>query len=177
MQTISPEYVELNKQLHIDRPDYGAFGGRNAPEVMKVARMLGAKSILDYGCGKGQLGEVLRVNGWDVREYDPAVEGKDTPPAPADLVYCGDVAEHVEEQFIDAFLDDLRRLSNRAMMIIVATYPAKKTLADGRNAHITIRPMHWWVERLEARFKCVRIDAAYQVDKESMAFTYIGVPR
>ena len=30
--------------------------------------------------------------------------------------------------------------------------PAFKTLPDGRNAHLTVRPIKWWMERLFDRF-------------------------
>jgi len=32
----------------------------------------------------------------------------------------------------------------------VACYPAFKTLPNGENAHVTVMPPAWWVERLSA---------------------------
>jgi hypothetical protein len=34
----------------------------------------------------------------------------------------------------------------------VHTGPAKKTLSDGRNAHINQQPMQWWLPKLWERF-------------------------
>ena len=150
--TISPEYLALNKKLH-QEGNYGLGGFRNAHLVKEQAKFLHTTDILDYGCGTGSLGKTLRAEGFQVAEYDPAIEGKDSPPEPADLVFCGDVAEHVEPEYLEAFLDDLRRVTRALIIIIVATYPAKKVLADGRNAHLIINPMSWWLGKLEARFR------------------------
>jgi FkbM family methyltransferase len=150
---ISPEYAKLNEQLHGSRPDYGTSGRQWAAKVAGLARQVDARSILDYGCGKQTLAKALpelRVSG-----YDPAVPGLDAPPAPADLVVCTDVLEHVEPDFIEAVLDDLCRLAQKAAFVTVATRPAVKTLADGRNAHLTVKPFSWWRQSFESRFDIV----------------------
>jgi FkbM family methyltransferase len=110
---------------------------------------------LDYGCGKQTLAAALpdlRVIG-----YDPAVPGLDAPPQPADLVVCTDVLEHVEPELIDNVLDDLCRVAKKAAFVTVATRPAVKTLADGRNAHLTVQPLAWWRASFESRFDIVEV--------------------
>jgi hypothetical protein len=37
-------------------------------------------------------------------------------------------------------------------LIIVDTAPAKRTLPDGRNLHVTLKPHDWWRERVEKHF-------------------------
>jgi len=32
----------------------------------------------------------------------------------------------------------------------IASYPAQKTLPNGENAHCTIRPAEWWLEKIRA---------------------------
>ena len=152
METISPEYREMNRRLHQDMPEYGANGHRSAGVVAGIAEQIGTREVLDYGCGKGTLGVTLRARSFAVREFDPAIAGKDTPPEPADLVYCGDVAEHIEPEYLEAFLEDLRRVTRSVLILTVATRPAKKTLADGRNAHLIQEPLAWWLPLLTARF-------------------------
>lgn len=171
MQTISENYRDMNRQLHRDKPDYGANGHRYAGMVLEFARVNEAKTILDYGCGKGTLGIALRANDYDVREYDPAIEGKDAPPEPADLVYCGDVAEHIEPEFLVAFLNDLKRVTGKSLILIVATRPAKKFLADGRNAHLIQKPVEWWLPMLTERFDLQYLHA------NPLEFTFIGVAK
>ena len=108
-------------------------------------------TALDYGCGKGKLAEVVP----DVACYDPAVERFAAPAKPADVVICRDVMEHVENECIDEVLDHIRSLSRKAAWFAIATRPAKKVLADGRNAHVSIHPSAWWVEKLQSRWNSV----------------------
>jgi FkbM family methyltransferase len=152
---ISREYADLNTQLHQSRPDYGTSGRQWASKVADLAGQVGAATILDYGCGKQTLAAALP--GLRVIGYDPAVPGLDAPPVPADLVVCTDVLEHVEPSFIDGVLDDLCRVTSKAAFVTVATRPAVKTLADGRNAHLTVQPLAWWRASFESRFDIVEV--------------------
>jgi hypothetical protein len=154
---MSHSYRELNRQLHDSRADYGVSSARWTGHVGEIAKQIGATSILDYGCGKGLLKAGL---GEMVREYDPAIPGKEAPPAPADLVVCTDVLEHIERDCLDAVLDDLRRVTLRAGFFTVATTPAAKFLADGRNAHLIVEPARWWLPKLMERFDLVRFENA-----------------
>lgn len=148
---ITDEYRRLNAELHERHGGYGSKGGKWAPRVWTFAQKIGAASILDYGCGKGSLKRELEAFGgrgvFDIREYDPAVAGKDAPPAPADLVVCTDVLEHVEPECIDDVLADLVRLGDRAVLIAVACRAGKRVLADGRPDHLTVKPPLWWAKR------------------------------
>lgn len=168
METISESYRKLNSELHANIPEYGANGHRNASLVRQLAGVYEADSILDYGCGKGTLGAVLRKQGYKVKEYDPSIAGKDSKPAQADVVYCGDVAEHIEPEYVDAFLDDLQRVTGRAILLIVATRAAKKTLSDGRNAHLIQEPVEWWLPKLRTRFNMNKLIA------DGGEFTFFG---
>jgi 2-polyprenyl-3-methyl-5-hydroxy-6-metoxy-1,4-benzoquinol methylase len=152
---ISSEYRELNRQLHEARADYGVSSAKWAEHVRQLAGQIGAQSILDYGCGKGALRASL---GEIVREYDPAIPGKDAPPTPADLVLCTDVLEHIEPGCLDSVLDDLRRVTLRGGFFTVATRKAEKSLADGRNAHLIVQPAKWWLPKLMDRFDVLRFE-------------------
>jgi 2-polyprenyl-3-methyl-5-hydroxy-6-metoxy-1,4-benzoquinol methylase len=165
---ISPGYVELNRKLHEANPNYGSNGHRSAPMILQHAMLCGATTALDYGCGKGTLAPVLRANGLETDEYDPAVPGKDNVPRPADIVYCGDVAEHVEPEYLTAFLDDLKRVTKKRLVIVVATRPAMKSLEDGRNAHLIVEPLEWWLPKLRDRFDLVFLQSS------AGEFTFIG---
>ena len=106
-------------------------------------------TVLDYGCGQGALGRSLDR---EIAEYDPAIEGKSTMPAPADLVICTDVLEHIEPDLLDNVLDHLRDLTKSALFAVICTRPAKKFLADGRNAHLIVEPWEFWKQKLSERF-------------------------
>lgn len=157
MDLISDEYRKLNTQLHAEIKEYGASGHRWAQMVRDVARTLAATTILDYGAGKRSLERAL---GFGIVNYDPAVEEISTPPLPADLVVCTDVLEHIEPDRIDAVLDDLRRLTVLGGFFAVATRPAKKVLADGRNAHLIQQPVSWWMPKLFDRWQVLQMNDA-----------------
>lgn len=145
---ISEDYKQQNKKLH-ENPSYGISSSKWANEITQIARQYGALSILDYGCGKGLLKKTL---GGIVSEYDPAIEGKDQAPEPADMVACTDVLEHIEPDCLDSVLDDIRRCTKKVGFFTIATRPAKKILPDGRNAHLIQESHAWWLPKIMERF-------------------------
>lgn len=148
MNLITPEYRDLNAELHQRVPAYGTGGHKWADVVRGLVAETGAKSVLDYGCGKGTLRAALRPI--TVHEYDPAVAGKETPPSSAGIVVCTDVMEHVEPECTDAVIAHLCALASRAVLVAVSCRLGGKRLADGRPAHINVQPQAWWHERFAA---------------------------
>ena len=147
---ISEAYRELQTQKHA-AGSFGTSGQMYAPMVDSIAKRLKTTDILDYGCGKRTLESAL---GYFIRNYDPAIpELSDPPTYPADLVVCTDVLEHIEPEYLDAVLDDLQRLTRRFGLFSVATGPAQKTLADGRNAHLIQEDERFWLPKIVERFK------------------------
>ncbi len=153
---ISPEYAALNAEHHQNDPTYGIYGG-NASRLVQVAEWFGTRDILDYGCGKGRLGGMMP---WPIREYDPAIPGKDRRPEPADIVICRDVLEHIEPEHLEEVLADLARCVKRIGLFSIGTAPSWDVLSDGRNAHLIQRRWPWWRDRLAKHF---RIEGAQEV--------------
>lgn len=145
---ISDSYRILNESLH-EQGSYGGKGDKWAGRVIELLDKFEPETVLDYGCGQGALRRALNR---DIAEYDPAIDGKTEMPAQADLVICTDVMEHIEPEFLDNVLDHLRDLTRIALFAVVCTRPAKKTLADGRNAHLIVEPWSFWEEKLADRF-------------------------
>ena len=143
---ITPEYRELNRQLHQTNPEYGISGIRYIEPARHLSKW-GRMAILDYGCGKAVLSQVLGP-AYKVTNFDPCMEEYNNPPEPHDVVFCTDVMEHVEPECIIPVLKDIRRLTLKVAYFVIATHPAQKFLADGRNAHISLHPKEWWFERL-----------------------------
>jgi 2-polyprenyl-3-methyl-5-hydroxy-6-metoxy-1,4-benzoquinol methylase len=156
-ELISAEYAALNAQLHKDNIAYGVGGGKHAPIVRKLCESLNTRSVLDYGCGKGYLAKALDFPIW---EYDPAVEGKDAEPRPAELVVCTDVLEHIEPDRLDFVLADLRRVVRKVGYFTIHTGAAVKVLADGRNAHLIQEDKAWWTTRLSPYFTVAQVTQA-----------------
>lgn len=138
---ISEKYLELNKQLHKANKGYGG-GFKWAGFIKEFAE----GTVLDYGCGKGQLSVLLPE--LNIVEYDPAIEGKDTPPNSADTVICIDVIEHVEPEYLDNVLAHLVYLTKKKLLLVIACRPGNKYLPDGRLAHLIVKDEQWWVEKL-----------------------------
>lgn len=147
---ISDDYAALNRQLHETNAEYGTTGVMWAKQVEEVAALLNTTSVLDYGCGKGTLAKALPD--LPIREYDPAVPGKDADPAPADLVVCTDVLEHIEPERLKAVLKHIARLANKCVLLAIYTNKSSKSLPDGRNAHLIQMDVRWWLQKINDRF-------------------------
>lgn len=145
----TPEYAALQSQFHKDRPDYGVSGSNYAEQVLQMSNALQTRDVLDYGCGKCTLQKALP---FPIQNYDPFIPDFAARPQPADIVVCTDVMEHVEEEFVNDVLHDIYQLSKKAIFFQIATSPAKKTLPDGRNAHITLHDLNWWLDKLLFHF-------------------------
>lgn len=150
--TITPEYRDLNRKLHETNQGYGAGHQTRQwyPMIALLADKMKATSILDYGAGKGKFAEAYPH--LMVIPYDPAIPGIDDPPEEHDFVVCLDVLEHIEPEHLDAVLDDIKRCAKRAVFLTVNMGPARKILADGRNAHLIQKPVDWWIPKLIARW-------------------------
>lgn len=150
MSLISQAYVEEQKLLH-EQPAYGSRGFNWGYLIAGIAVIEKCKSILDYGCGKGTLGETLGRAGFDARRYDPAVEKFAGKPAKADMVASVDVMEHIEPDCLDAVLDHMASLAGKILFVAISMTPAKRTLSDGRNTHLVIQRPEFWRPKFEAR--------------------------
>lgn len=147
---ITEEYIDLNAQLHEKFPTYGTSGKNWASAVGFLHKSFGFNVVLDYGCGKQTLAASLpdlKIVG-----YDPAIPIVSTRPVPADLVVCGDVLEHIEPELLDEVIDDLNKLSKKMTFVVLSTREAKKTLSDGRNAHLIVKSPIWWINKFENYF-------------------------
>lgn len=148
---ITPAYLAEQKKLHADPRGYGMRGAKWADEVENcIARLPTCDAVLDYGCGGNSLAETLKARGHRTRSYDPAIPAFAHEPLRSDLVTCTDVLEHVEEDCVFAVLDHLAQLTRRGLFVVVSLVETSKTLSDGRQAHITLRPASWWVTGIEA---------------------------
>lgn len=184
---ITDSYRDQNKQLHSDRPDYGSYGSKWAETIWSLCHRYEISSVVDYGSGKCSLHKSLLQDEQKYRfkyhfcckehqwltawvNYDPAVPELDSPPPASDLVVCSDVLEHIEPECLEEVLDDIKRASRKAVFLVIATRPAKKTLPDGRNAHLIQRPIAWWLGHLMKRF------TVRHLDNLGGEFVFVGEP-
>jgi len=158
---------EGEKQLGI--PAELTFPGSSlAAHVARIKRLIDvteARTILDYGAGKGTqyrphpviVGGTHVADGiaeyWDVDEvrcFDPGYAPHSAlPEGEFDGVICTDVLEHCPEDDLPWILDEIFGYAQRFVYLNVACFPARKTLPNGENAHITVRPPQWWHELVQ----------------------------
>jgi hypothetical protein len=153
---ISDEYRKQQVQLH-ENPDYGVASQHFAPLVARVMNQNGVVELLDYGAGKGRLGDALfsqRLvdHAFRLQQYDPAIPHWAETPEPAEMVACIDVLEHIEPRLLDNVLDDLQRVTREIGLYTVSTVEAIKKLPDGRNAHLIIEGPDFWLPKFMSRF-------------------------
>lgn len=156
--TISDQYRAEQQRLHRN-PRYGVASIGYAPLVKSVLRIGRCSSLSDYGAGKCNLKMALGLSdGGPVsyHPYDPAFP-EYGPPRAADLVTCIDVLEHVEPALLDGLLDELAGLTRKLALLTVHTGPAKKSLSDGRNAHLIQEGPAWWLQRFATRFEMLHV--------------------
>jgi hypothetical protein len=157
---ITEEYRREQEILHA-RGNYGTASLGYGPVVSALANALQIGTLLDYGCGSQR--NLLKVfepdHDVEYEGYDPGVPAYCEPPSPADLVVCIDVLEHIEPEFLENVLDHLRELSRGWSFMTVHTGPARKTLSDGRNAHLIQQPPAWWLPKFCARWELLEFRA------------------
>ena len=153
---ITEAYRQQNEQLHSDIKMYGLGGVRWAKDLQVAIDALKAESVLDYGCGKGELVRHFKKQGYNAFGYDPAVAEFSARPEPADFVVCTDVLEHVEPQFVENVLKDIKALTKKTCFLVISTKPAKKNLPDGRNAHLSLYDSNVWLYWAIKHFSVVK---------------------
>ena len=150
-------YQEQQQQLH-DTGTYGCGGNAKAhyeQVIRKLADGYGCQSILDYGAGSN-LHYQKYLTDYVYTPYD-IIEELYHEPEPHDMVIAVDVLEHIEPACLHDVLDHIESLTRGVFFASIHTAPAKKVLADGRNAHLIQEPMEWWFPRLSARFEILQL--------------------
>jgi len=153
---ITEKHRELSEQLHEDK----IYGATNAHRWMGYVNDLTWEyetfSVLDYGCGKGNLAKMMTK--MPIHNYDPAIPEFSATPTPDDIVICTNVMECVEPEHIDDVIQDLKRVTNIALVVNIALAPARETLADGRNANLTVEDIEFWQDKFLKYFDLSQIN-------------------
>lgn len=141
------QYKIMHEQGHFP----GHSTAKNSAQIKGLIDKHGAVTLLDFGCGKGdQYAHQKLHETWGVPKpvlYDPAVPGIDKLPnalRPFDAVICCDVLEHLEGRDLSKAVFEAVLRAKKFAFFSISTRPAKKTLPDGRNAHLTIQSPDWW---------------------------------
>ena len=157
------------QSIHAARPDYGpGSGDKVCHAIASACAHLPARFVVDYGCGNSTM--ILRI--WPRAamhwRYDPAVPQYNTViPETQKFSWglCSDMLEHVPENELDDLLRHLWHLSAN-WVFIVCTRPAGQLLSDGSNAHVTVKPSSWWLDKLRLFWRdTARVQLATPADR------------
>lgn len=168
----SPRYtslVAMYREMHFEGekflgiPPEKTFPGQSLPphagRIKGYIDKYGAKTLLDYGCGKGVQYKPTQVNvndgrvfnsipefwGVTVALYDPAYTPySELPAGKYEAVISTDVLEHCPEDDVDWIVEEIFGYATKFVYANVACYPASKRLPNGENAHTTIKPLEYW---------------------------------
>lgn len=157
------DYSAMYRQLHLKGKHFmGKSINSAVPRIVRLVAETKPRRLLDYGCGKGFQYHEQKVHkewgGMLPYCYDVGVPRYARRPSGVfDGVICTDVLEHIAEQDLPAILDDIfsfvpeRRDGGVSFAVFwISCRPAKrKTLPDGRNVHLTVKPPEWWAEMLK----------------------------
>jgi 2-polyprenyl-6-hydroxyphenyl methylase/3-demethylubiquinone-9 3-methyltransferase len=137
----NPEYLQID-------PDYAGARGQGYANMFARAFPAAAPlHVVDYGCGRGTLGETLRDLNWrDVTTYDPFVpEFAHRPESKADLLIALEVLEHSPDPA--GTFQDMASLRRDDGLIVATTLFVPSDLnapvlnwwyVAPRNGHVTI---------------------------------------
>ena len=163
----SPSYpvlLEQYRRMHAAGPE--VFAGKTvffaASRIRALIERSGAKTLLDYGSGKGEQYKAANVtlrgvpgtqpslkHYWGLDEidcYEPGLEKGEGGGVQGryDGVICVDVLEHCASEDLPWIVEELFAHARSFVYANVASYPAAKRLPNGDNAHVTQRREGWW---------------------------------
>lgn len=148
------QLLDQYQEMHKNRKRFPGFSLKHYINfIIHLVEMYQPQSLLDYGCGKGlQYSERKYHEKWGgllPAPYDPAVPQFSTKPTGTfDGVICTDVLEHVPESELPQVLLDLSGYANKFVFVAIATFPSKKILPNGMNAHVTVKDTEWWMNKI-----------------------------
>lgn len=143
---ISQDYKKVLTDIHAKTK----FGKRRKlPSMLEdYITEKNPKSILDFGCGKGNLVETLKEK-YPYREilgFDPANPKYDMSLCKVDMIISTDVLEHIEPNLLADTLLEIKAHS-KYIFHLISCAPAKLILPDGRNAHLIQETPEWWKQQ------------------------------
>ncbi len=161
-QTLIEQYQLMHEDVSVEELFNGSRLPRSLKPVTKLIAECGAKTVLDYGSGKGEFYVVatgepsdsrIRLHpqwpGVKVVCYDPGYTPFSEPfEGKVDGVVSTDVVEHIPEEDVPWVLDEMFRHAKCFVYVLAANYQARAVLPNGDNAHCTIQPGNWWAAQM-----------------------------
>lgn len=157
-------YVTAPDQPHLGGNfDGGDSGTQYLDDLWPwLVKRYNVRSMVDVGCGTGETAHWFLRRGvdahgvdglaWNARQAKERLgldvfvhdfqKGPFTTAGPCDLIWCCDVAEHIEEKFAPHLLETLRHCR------VLAFCHGLPENADQGYHHVNCQPEEYWVRRL-----------------------------
>ncbi len=168
------ELIRQYEILHGEKPDYGRSSEAILGQiVIAFSKFDGITSILDYGCGRSRTVDWLaKLLDAKAHRYDPAIpEFATLPLRECDAIICTDVMEHIPMEDLDNVISEIGSIS-QLVYFNICTRTAGTVLANGENAHCTVKSAEWWFERLQNTFPLIR--KVHSQRAQNVSFITIG---
>ena len=78
---------------------------------------------------------------------------------------------------VDAVLQHIRSVTLKGAILRPSLVPAKKTLPDGRNAHLILESPGWWQGKVSKYFNVISIDSHMNKSNILVAINLICTPK
>ena len=154
----SSEYQEQLRKEH-SGSKWGTTGARySGNDVLRVLNERPyIQTVLDFGAGKGSLGEYIRETlGREIEwtNYDPGIPEYDIlTEKQYDCVINTDVLEHVEPDYLLETLASLAERTGKVLVSDIACYPTGHLFGEGPykglDMHLIVEEPTWWRTQFE----------------------------
>jgi hypothetical protein len=155
---------DIYNQAYYERT-VGPMTRQSAPVMARsIRKEFGPTSVVDVGCGSGELLDALRAVGIPGAGFEYAEAGlaiarsrglkvtkldleqplESLPMSRADLAISTEVAEHLPERCADTFVGYLCKTANT--VLITAAPPGQ-----GGTDHVNEQPNEYWIAKFESR--------------------------
>lgn len=143
------DYIKQYELLYKIKKNYGKTSIKLYDMLKKIINDLNISSVLDYGCGKSKLLDLIKKNSKiKIFKYDPAIKKYSTlTKNKTDLVICTDVLQHVPLYDLDRVLKEIKSKGIYILFYIKCTNHKTK-LPNGTYANCTVYDKKWWLEKL-----------------------------
>lgn len=147
------DYIKQYELLYKIKKNYGKTSIKLYDMLKKIINDLNISSVLDYGCGKSKLLDLIKKNSKiKIFKYDPAIKKYSTlTKNKTDLVICTDVLQHVPLYDLDRVLKEIKSKGIYILFYIKCTNHKTK-LSNGTYANCTVYDKKWWLEKLSTYF-------------------------
>ena len=143
--------------------------------------------VLDFGCGKGPYVHALRYYEIPAVGIDIAESAIKNPIGLAnkniflendlqfmkyDLIICYDVMEHLEENQLDSFIQNLKKYSNKYLLCSICFFNDPNYNLD--STHKIMKSRFWWTRKIEEHgFKLLETPQNFLFKEQILIFERI----